>query len=74
MVISVVPKKLTGAVLEVALLDHLPEADVAARAAVEAALLVALLLDAPPAPVPLAAAAAPAAVRPLPPPWQDQEV
>ena len=61
-------QRLTWALLLVALLDHLPEADVAARAAVEAALLVALLLDAPTAPVPLAAAAAPAAARPLTPP------
>ena len=38
------------------------------RAAVETALLVALLLDAPPAPLPLAAAAALVALRPLRPP------
>ena len=61
---------LTRALNDVALLDHLPEADVAARASVEAALLVALLLDAPPAPPSLAAAAALVAVCPLPPPEQ----
>ena len=58
----------TWALDDVAVLDHLPEPDVAVRAAVETALLVALLLDAPPAPLPLAAAAALVALRPLRPP------
>ena len=64
------PNSLTRALNDVALLDHLPESDVAARASVEAALLVALLLNASPVPPSLAAAAALVAVGPLSPPKQ----
>ena len=63
--VQVLSNALTRALNDVALLDHLPEADVAARASVEAALLVAPLLNASPAPLPLAATAALVALGPL---------
>ena len=64
------PNLLTRALNDVALLNHLPESDVAARASVEAAFLVALLLNASPVPPSLAATAALVAIGPLPPPKQ----